>query len=360
MVTRFVFIVLVFVCHFVDAQQFIPFSHSRLSYCGRIDVNKPEAAEIYWPGSSVTIQFQGTEIKAALRTKKGNAFFFVIVDGDESKAFKINPDTVRRTYTIASGLAVGKHSVQLFKLTDNTTINWFYGFELNDKAKVLKPAAPPKRKIEFYGNSITAGHGVDVPIGEKDSGAPSFFNNYYSYAARTARHYNAQYSCIARSGIGLMISWFPKIMPEIYDRVNPNDQTSKWDFSKYEPDIVVINLGQNDQWLVTQTEHEQFKARFGTVPPDEKFIIQSYINFIKSIRSKYPLASIICALGSMGATQPGSLWPGYVRQAVKESSDQKVFSHFFSYKNTPGHPKANEQKVMADELIDFIDKNIKW
>lgn len=25
-----------------------------------------------------------------------------------------------------------------------------------------------------------------------------------------------------------------------------------------------------------------------------------------------------------------------------------------------GHPNASEQKVMADELIDFISKNIKW
>ncbi len=28
-------------------------------------------------------------------------------------------------------------------------------------------------------------------------GSAEFFNNYLTYAARTARHYDAQYSCIA-------------------------------------------------------------------------------------------------------------------------------------------------------------------
>jgi hypothetical protein len=30
------------------------------------------------------------------------------------------------------------------------------------------------------------------------------------------------------------------------------------------------------------------------------------------------------------------------------------------YKNTPGHPKVNEQAAMADSLIAFINEKIKW
>ena len=72
------------------------------------------------------------------------------------------------------------------------------------------------------------------------------------------------------------------------------------------------------------------------------------------------MASIVCVLGSMDATKAGSKWPGYVEQAVKELNDSKIYTKFFLYKDTPGHPKSAEQKVMADELIDFISKNIKW
>jgi hypothetical protein len=338
----------------------VPFSHKNISYMGRVEQVENKYAEIYWPGTSVTINFKGTEIKAILKNGKESTYFYAILDGNEQEAKKIKADTIQSAIMLASGLQDTNHSLQLFKLTDNTTHTFFYGFELADGSVILDANPLPDRKIEFYGNSITAGHGVDVLPENNDSGSPEFFNNYRTYAALTARHFNAQYSCIARSGIGVMVSWFPIIMPEMYDRLNPSDSTSKWDFSKYTPDIVVINLFQNDMWLTASPNHPQFKARFGTTPPDVPTIIQSYQSFLKSIRGKYPNATIICALGSMNATQKDSPWPGYIEEAVKGLSDSKIVTHFFPYKNTSGHPKVAEQKVMADDLIDFIDKNIKW
>jgi hypothetical protein len=339
---------------------FVPFNQKEVSYVGRVEKVENLYAKIYWPGTSVTINFKGTELKAVLKNGKEESYFYVIVDGIDKEAKKIKADTIQSSILLAPGLKYSNHSVQLFKLSNNTSYTYFYGFELADGSKVLNPALQPKRKIEFYGNSITAGHGVDVLPGQDDSGSPEYFNNYRTYAALTSRHFNAQYSCISRSGIGVMVSWFPIIMPEMYDRLNPEDPASKWDFSHYTPDIVVINLFQNDMWLTASPEHPQFKARFGSTPPDVPTIIQSYQNFVKSIRAKYPEASIICVLGSMNATEKGSPWPGYIEKAVEGLSDPKILTHFFPYKNTPGHPKVTDQKVMADDLIGFIDKNIKW
>jgi hypothetical protein len=341
-------------------QTLVPFNQKNISYMGRIETVDNQCVKVFWPGTSATLNFEGTEAKAILKNGDGTTWFYAIVDGDSEHAKKIKPDTIKTSYTLASGLKKGKHSVQLYKLTDNKTVTSFYGFELNDGARVLNPGLPGKKKIEFYGNSITAGHGVDVPDGQNDSGAPEFFNNYLTYAGITARHYNAQYSNISRSGIGVMLSWFPIIMPEMYDRLNPGDPNSKWDFSKYTPDVVVINLFQNDSWLINNPAHEQFKARFGTTRPDEQTIIKAYRDLVLKIRGKYPKASIICALGSMDATQKGSVWPGYIETAVKSLGDSKIYTHFFPYKNTGGHPKVAEQKAMADDLIGFIDKNIRW
>ncbi|MDD4969689.1 MAG: GDSL-type esterase/lipase family protein [Paludibacter sp.] len=339
---------------------FVPFNNQNLTYMGRVEKVENQYAKIYWPGTSVTLNFQGTELKAVLKNGKETTYFYAIVDGNDQEALKIKADTIQSSIVLATGLKNANHTVQLFKLSNNTSFTYFYGFELGDGSTVLAANPLPQRKIEFYGNSITAGHGVDVLPGHDDSGSPEYFNNYWTYAARTARHFNAQYSCISRSGIGVMVSWFPIIMPEMYDRLNPEDPASKWDFAAYTPDVVVINLFQNDMWLTASPNHPQFKARFGITPPDVPTIIQSYQNFVKSIRSKYPDASIICVLGSMNATQKGSPWPGYIETAVKGLSDSKILTHFFPYKDTPGHPKAAEQKVMADDLIDFIDKNITW
>ena len=158
----------------------------------------------------------------------------------------------------------------------------------------------------------------------------------------------------------ITISWFPLIMPEMYDRLDPLDSASKWDFTNYSPDLVVINLLQNDSWLTNRPEHEQFKNRFGTSKPTEAFIIEAYKSFVSTIRSKYPNANIICALGSMDATKEGSPWPDYIQQAVAQLKDAKIYTHFFKYKNTGGHPRVAEQQEMANDLIDFIDKTIKW
>lgn len=351
------FFVFASVCY---GQLQVPFDNGNITYMGRTEKVDNECVKIFWPGTSATLQFKGTSVNVVMKNDNGTSIFYAIIDGDAKNAKKITPGNTKTKIELASGLPNGKHKVEIFKLTDNTTITSFYGFEFNDDARILKPAKPGKKKIEFYGNSITAGHGVDVKSGEPDSGAPEFFNNYYTYAARTARHYNAQYSCVARSGIGVMLSWFPEIMPEVYNRLNPGDPDSKWDFSNFTPDIVVINLFQNDSWLVNNTEHEQFKARFGTTPPDENQIIQSYQNLVVKIRKEYPKASIICTLGSMDATRENSSWPGYVETAVAGLNDSKIYTHFFKYKDTPGHPIAMEQKAMADDLIQFIDKNVKW
>lgn len=90
----------------------------------------------------------------------------------------------------------------------------------------MKKSSAKKRKIEFYGNAITAGIVVEALSG-KDSPDSTNTNNYLSYAAITAQHFNAKHQCIYKSKIGATVHWFPFIMPKMYDRIfpeNPNIQ----------------------------------------------------------------------------------------------------------------------------------------
>jgi hypothetical protein len=342
-------------------KKFVPFNHKSIMYEGRIGMSD-SCASFYWSGSNVSINVKGTDtLKAVLSDSRANNFFYVVIDGDSSNAKKLNIGKEKKAYNIAWFNDKKKHHVQLYKITNTDDhITNFFGFEVVPKAKILKAFKKPKRTIEFFGNSITCGHGVDVPIDSTDSGKPEYFNSYRAYAATTARHFKAQFHCTAKSGIGIMISWFNQIMPEIYDRINPNDSTSKWDFTKYTPDIVVVNLFQNDSWLTSQTNHAEFKARFGTVKPTKEFIINAYADFIRTVRNKYPKAQIICCLGNMDATKTGSKWPSYIESAVATLKDKKIATHFFAYKNTPGHPRISEQAVMAESLINFIKENKYW
>lgn len=339
-----------------DKTIFIAPNNDNLEYMGRIGYTD-STAEIFWSGSSITIDFTGTGVSAFLQDEKGENYFNIIIDGDSIALLR--PDTLKKLYSLADGLDEGKHSVQLFKRTEWTKGKTsFFGFKLDAGSKVIK--IPPKDKmIEFYGNSITAGYAVEDYSG-KDRPDSIYTNNYNSYAAMTARHFDADYSCIARSGIGITISWFPQIMKEMYYYLNPADPNSFWDFTMKTPDIVVINLFQNDSWLLKLPEFEEFKNRFSTKKPDKEYILNAYRDFIKNIRGKYPKAKIICMLGNMDITRPDSPWPDYVTEAVKILDDKNIYTLFAPYKNSPGHPRVEEQKMIADTLIAFIKDNNLW
>ncbi len=334
----------------------IPFSSPAIDYWGRVDHSQIDRADLSWSGSSIKINFEGESIYATLKNDTRGNYLNIILDTDSIRIIK--PDSIQKEYKLASNLSKGKHSIEIFKRT-NKGITSFYGFNIKNKAKLLAKSAAKKRKIEFYGNSITAGYAIEDTSG-KDNPRGTNTNNYKTYAALTARHFDANYRAISKSGIGVTISWFPLIMPEMYDRLISDDPTRKWDFSLYQPDIVVVNLFQNDSWLVNYPERKEFKTYFGDKAPDDSYLINAYQNFISSLRKHYPKAKIICTLGAMDAAKKGSKWMNYIEKAVENLNDNDVFAHFMPYLETSGHPLVQENKVMAKSLIQFIDKNIEW
>lgn len=336
----------------------VHYNNPEIEYWGRIDTTSFDAAELYWSGTSIRLNFEGTEIAAMFDEERGDNYYNVRIDNDSLFVFR--PDTVQQYYKLAGGLGEGRHQIEIFKRTEwDRGWSRFYGFKIEGDAKVLPKPAEKKRKIEFYGNSITAGYAVEDFSGQ-DRSDSIFTNNYLSYAKLTADHFDAGYRCICKSGIGITISWFPLIMPEMYNRLDPADPESRWDFSAYRPDLVVINLFQNDSWLVERPEHEEFKHRFGTEKPTDDFIVKSYADFVRSIRKEYPDAPIICMLGNMDATREGSRWPGLVETAVQQVNDPQIYTFFEPYKNSPGHPTIDEQQQMAQDLSHFIEQNIDW
>jgi len=340
-----------------EAQTVIKVTDPHIRYSGRIAMTD-STAELSWSATSVAINFSGTTLSAVLKDERSDNNYNIIVDGKVLSV--IHPEMAKKSYVLAKNLTPGRHTLELFKRTEWAMgKTWLYGFELSGSDKILPPPPAKKRKIEFFGNSISCGYADEDTTG-KDRGTSPYENGYLSYASITARHFDAELHNTSKSGIGITVSWFPLIMSEMYDRLDATDPGSKWDFSKYTPDLVVINLFQNDSWIVNLPNNDQFKARFGATPPTPEFIINAYQQFVKSVRGKYPQAKIICILGSMDATKPGSPWPGYIQKAVDGINDRNIYTHFIPYKNTNGHPSLKEQQAMADDLIGFIENTIGW
>lgn len=346
---------------------FIAYDNAKIQYEGRVEVTPKVGAYLYWPGTAVRVKFEGTGVKAFLQdfSTNNDNYFEVIIDGQAQGKIKL--DRIRRYYTLADNLADGEHTVELFKINHMNAgyargYSMFFGFELIGEGKGLDAPPLKQRKIEFYGNSITCGRSNEDNT-DTDSPASEYENNYLAYGAITARHFNAQYHCIAMSGIGLSIGYTNIIMPELYDRINPDDASRKWDFTRYVPDIVVVNLFQNDASVLNTPSYNpgEFQKRYGGIQPTDQQLAMKYQAFIAEIRTKYPNTHIICTLGSMNAVVfQGGRYAQVIENAVESLNDAKVYTHFFTYKNTPRHPTVAEHQDMADSLIDFITQNINW
>ncbi len=95
------------------SQVTVPFNQKNIAYSGRIETIGNQYVRIYWPGTSATLNFKGTEAKAILKNDTWIFCFYAIVDGDAKNATKIKPDDTKKSYVLAANLPDGKHSVQL-------------------------------------------------------------------------------------------------------------------------------------------------------------------------------------------------------------------------------------------------------
>ncbi len=334
----------------------IAHNHKDVYYEGRVFKNDIQnATEIYWSGSSITLEFKGTSVKTIIADENGTNYFNVFIDGDFVKYIQLEKG--KREYILANNLSNSKHKIALTKRnqwTDGKSL--FYKFTI--EGGKTYPIIKKPLFIEFYGNSITVGHGNEDYTGA-DELSGKVTNNYNSYAALTARKLNAEYACIARSGIGLMVSWFNMIMPEMYDLVNPFDKNLKWDFAKNQPDIVIINILQNDSWIVNLPDNAEYKRRFGNKKPSEQAYIDAYVAFIEKIKGHYPNVKIVCYLGNMDITKQESVWPARLEKVVAHFS-KNVYMTSAPYidKKGLGHPKVKDHEVSAEILTAFIKTNV--
>ena len=334
---------------------FIKFSNENILYTGRINFTD-SAAILYWQGSSIKLNFKGNELKILIKDEQAKNYYNIILDNDSIILF--HPDSVKKWHILVSGIENKEHSLEIFKRTEWTQgATYIYGFELGNEAKLLARPIKPEKTIEFFGNSITCGYAIEDTDTTKENPDSIYTNNYLTYAAITARHFNANYYNTARSGIGVTVSWFPMIMDDMYYRLNPTDSSSRWDFTQYQPDLVVINLFQNDFYILQTPDYPEFKHRFGTKKPNADFFVEKYKEFVSKIRKAYPDANIICALGPMEAVKEGLPWRGYIKTAVSELNDDKIYTLFFPFQDTGLHPKIDEHQKMAEQLIKFIEDN---
>jgi lysophospholipase L1-like esterase len=269
-------------------------------FLGRFDTRDAAGPRFAWPGSAIAATFQGTGIQVTL-TDSGTNDFSVVVDG--AAPVKLATTGKSKTYTLASNLPAGQHTVVLSKRTESFVgVVQYLGFTVQGGALVASPD-PFARRIEYVGDSITCGYG-NLGAGPSCSFSDDTEDETAAYGAIAAASLNAQQTVIAYSGKGMLrdnSGSTSNEMPLLFGLSLADDTTSAWPFQTPPPDVVVINLSTND---------------FAKGDPGSGFE-QAYVTFLHQVRAKYPDAYVICAASPMMSGTSRDTAVGYIEGAVQ-------------------------------------------
>ena len=329
-----------------------------IQYIGRICFDNPERPRFTFPGTQINVRFTGTSLKLWAKPKSG----YFMAQVDEAEPFKVALTGERDSVvTVATALPQGKHTLRLMYVIEGYELKPdFRGFILDKGANLLPPPALPERRIEFIGNSITCGYGNESIVAS-DPFEYETENHYLTYAQLTSRALEAQAYVVARSGIGVYRSYDgPKtgtpenVMTTEYEYTNLYDRSEKWDFSRYQPQLVCINLGTND---------------LSTNNYDVKLLKAAYKKFLSQVRSHNPKAKIVYLCGSMLGGKELEIAKKTLNEVVDEANkagDKEVYRFDFTPQTgdirfgASWHPSVWQHGKMAAELTAYLRSLMKW
>jgi len=314
-----------------------------LRHVGRIDATRPDTPLLAWSGSEIRARFSGTRLALRLEALQAASFHTVEVDG-RRHVLALHGSGIH-DWRLREPLPPGTHELRIVKRTEGSMAQarW-HGLLLDADAQLLEP--PPERalRLEFYGDSITAG-ACNGDLGEDQYDDLSTHDGTRAYGAVVAERLGADYVGIAVSGIGITRTWDELLMPQVWDRVSPHADAPVAPVGLRLPDAVLVNLGQNDHG---------FPASLGE--PFASDFAQRYLAFVRGLRQRYPQARLVLMIGGMSAwkEQP-ALEPALAETArqLRAEGDRRVWTYRFEAL-APAHPRIDVHALMADELERFL------
>jgi len=322
---------------------------------GRFDQTDATRPSFGWSGSAMIARFQGTG--ATLRIDGSPNQFAVVLDGTvASQVLKVVSGTTQ--YTLATGLTAGVHDLVVWRRTEGDQgENRFLGIDVVG-GQLQAPAAQADRRIEIYGDSITAGYGMDG-AGPSCSFTPDTEDHYLTYAALTARELDADLHTVAWSGIGMYRNYgvtgaSSDAMPYVYARTLPSQSSSVWDFSTWQPHVVVINLGTND----ASTNGD----------PGTPYR-SAYLDFVRALRQKYPDTFFVLTIGPMLDGSNLTAIKGHIQAVIQtrasEGDSKMSYLEFPTQTSADGygcdwHPSPATNVKMSTLLSAELKARLGW
>ena len=286
--------------------------------------------------NALEIGIIGTSLSVEL-TSDLASYMKIYIDGEG--AGRIEVSSGRSTYKVTDNLEEGYHVIRIVKDTEMQNAKWtLHSFDSPRFASVPEKS---ELKIEFIGDSLTAGYGSIGKRGEAWSVNNSSPTEAYAY--KTAELLGADFSIIAWSGICTRAYlWTDINMASLYNWKS-SENTERYEFDD-EPDVIVINLGTNDASYI-MNGHSDYKEKF----------FDHYLEFLMDVRKSNPNAYIICIYGVAG--EHPTVTEG-IQMASALIDDKVVFNPFEFVPNgagVNGHPTKEAYDGWAKSLAEYIE-----
>lgn len=286
----------------VDGIKYFDWSASGFAFC--LTGKKAEAVIVSdsdkWEDNNKSVL--GIYIKELSSAKEyeGNSFWEAITD---EPAKKITLTENENKITLFESSEEKTVLVKVIKLTE---VHYsFAGLkELTVEGKLCSPVAIQNKekalKIEFIGDSITCGYGIEgnlnIPFTTQTERADK------AYAWLTAKLLGAEFNLISWSGIGIISHYIDPsvnipdtalVMPSLWPYTDKplsqrlGKESEVWNEEKFSPDLIVVYLGTNDASYVRNIEERRI------------IFVNAYRLFLEAIHRRSPNARILCCLGTM-------------------------------------------------------------
>jgi len=247
----------------------------------------------------------------------------------------------RQSVVVAEDLSAGYHTVQISKGPEaKKEIYYIHGVTYTG---TLEKAEPAEHRIEFLGDSITAGTGVYQYV-DGFGGTHS----YFTYANMTADALGADYYSVANGGWKFSQSISPSdSIGTIYEKLSMHKNLGNYDFS-WKPELVVINLGTND--AIANRKNDSYTA---------DTYMADVATLLDMVRKNNPDAQIIWVYGMM--LKENESWVQAAVDAYAQKDEKVQYLHLNG--NTAGrgdHPNQEGHITAAKMLIDAICEIMGW
>ncbi|MGL4798929.1 MAG: GDSL-type esterase/lipase family protein [Cellulosilyticaceae bacterium] len=346
-----------------------------LSYRGRTLVEK-DKTWMNWTCAGVQFQCRGSKVEVELEAEwvmeNGNVlspWFALCLDDNETatKVFELKEGC--HWYTLYEGDEDRCHQVRLIKRTEaQHGRSALRRIAIEGEGDLCPLPYEGRYNIEFVGDSITCGYGNGA-LDPGEGFLPAHEDGLHTYATGVADYFKAALGCVSVSGIGVYSSYTDQdcrntqyLMKDVYDyadyfveKASRGKVTTQWDFGKFKPDLIVVNLGTNDRSYL-QYDYEERTEAFQ----------EAYKALLRQIREKngsHP--KILCAIGGM-APAIYAIIDEAVQDYKKESHDQDVSTMCFGDQREEegmganGHPSLQTHERMAKEMIQKIQDWLQW